>query len=83
MTQQKAWRDYEEVARYLLNRFAKEFGLEFVEGKQKIQDCGLVLHGKSTRKALQRMATVFLSSSVAVIQRQSRIKAMPVSWRIR
>ena len=34
---QKAWRTYEEVAAYLLNRFAKEFGLKFVEGKQKIQ----------------------------------------------
>jgi len=34
---QKAWQTYEEVAAYLLNRFAKEFGLKFVEGKQKIQ----------------------------------------------
>ena len=34
---EKAWRTYEEVAAYLLNRFAKEFGLKTVEGKQKIQ----------------------------------------------
>lgn len=33
----KAWRTYEEVAAYLLNRFAKEFGLKFVEGKQKVE----------------------------------------------
>ena len=33
----KAWRTYEEVADHLLNRFANEFGLKFVEGKQKIQ----------------------------------------------
>jgi hypothetical protein len=32
----KSWLTYEEVAAYLLNRFAKEFGLKFVEGKQKI-----------------------------------------------
>ena len=36
-TQQKASLKYEEVAAYLLNRFAKEFELKFVEGKQKIQ----------------------------------------------
>jgi hypothetical protein len=36
--QQKPWRTYEEVAAYLLNRFAKEFGLKSVEKvKQKIQ----------------------------------------------
>jgi hypothetical protein len=33
----KAWRTYEEVAAYLLNRFAKEFGLKLVEGKQKVE----------------------------------------------
>jgi Restriction endonuclease len=32
----KAWRDYEEVAAYLLDRLASEFGLERVEGKQHI-----------------------------------------------
>jgi hypothetical protein len=31
------WLSYEELAAYLLNRMAKEFGLESVEGKQKIQ----------------------------------------------
>src|ERR1700675_4241463 len=31
------WKRYEEVARDLLNRFAQEFGLKFVEGKQRIQ----------------------------------------------
>jgi len=30
------WENYEEVARYLLDKFADEFGLEKVEGKQKI-----------------------------------------------
>jgi hypothetical protein len=30
------WRSYEEVATYLLNEFATEFGLERVEGKQGI-----------------------------------------------
>jgi hypothetical protein len=34
---QKAWRTYEEVAQDLLNRFANEFGLKFVEGKQEVQ----------------------------------------------
>ena len=37
MNEPKAWETYEEVAAYLLNRFAKEFGLRYVEGKQKIQ----------------------------------------------
>ncbi|MGA8659070.1 MAG: hypothetical protein WB586_23315 [Chthoniobacterales bacterium] len=35
--QQNPSRTYEEVAAYLLNRFRKEFGLKFVEGKQKIK----------------------------------------------
>jgi hypothetical protein len=30
------WRSYEEVAAYLLNQFASEFGLERVEGKQEV-----------------------------------------------
>lgn len=33
----KAWKTYEEVARYLLNDIAGEFGLRLVEGKQKVQ----------------------------------------------
>ena len=32
----KAWSTYEEVATYLLNKNAKEFGLEKVEGKQSL-----------------------------------------------
>ncbi len=32
----KKWQSYEELAAYLLNRFAKEFGLKRVEGKQKV-----------------------------------------------
>lgn len=32
----KAWESYEEVAVYLLEQFANEFGLERVEGKQGI-----------------------------------------------
>jgi hypothetical protein len=32
----KRWKSYEEVATYLLNQFAHEFGLDRVEGKQKI-----------------------------------------------
>jgi hypothetical protein len=34
--QPKLWLSYEEVAAYLLNRFANEFGLSSVEGKQKV-----------------------------------------------
>jgi len=30
------WRSYEEVAAYLLNQFASEFGLKRVEGKQEV-----------------------------------------------
>lgn len=30
----KAWRTYEEVAEFLLNRFAEDFGLGHVEGQQ-------------------------------------------------
>lgn len=37
MKDNKKWRTYEEVAIYLLNEFAKEFGLEEVEGKQKLK----------------------------------------------
>ena len=32
----KAWKTYEEVAKYLLDSHAKEFGLKKVEGKQSI-----------------------------------------------
>lgn len=32
----KRWENYEDVARYLLNQFSKEFGLSKVEGKQKV-----------------------------------------------
>jgi len=32
----KVWSTYEEVATYLLDRNAKEFGLEKVEGKQSV-----------------------------------------------
>lgn len=32
----KTWKSYEEVATYLLNHFAKEFGLSRVEDKQKV-----------------------------------------------
>lgn len=31
------WESYEEVARYLLDRFAAEFGLDRVEGKQHVE----------------------------------------------
>ena len=33
----KTWESYEEVAAYLLNQIAQEFGLERFEGKQKIR----------------------------------------------
>jgi len=33
----KKWESYQEVATYLLDKFAREFGLNRVEGKQKIQ----------------------------------------------
>ncbi len=36
MIQPRSWQSYEEVARYLLNRIASEFGLDRVEGKQSI-----------------------------------------------
>lgn len=32
----KKWESYEEVANYLLDRFAAEFGIDCVQGKQKI-----------------------------------------------
>jgi len=36
---EQSWKTYEEVAAYLLNQFAKEFGLAKVEGKQIIEGC--------------------------------------------
>lgn len=30
------WKSYEEVAAYLLNQFASEFGLEYVEGNHRV-----------------------------------------------
>jgi len=36
MKDNKKWRTYEEAAAYLLNQFAKKFGLKKVEGKQKL-----------------------------------------------
>lgn len=36
MAMKKQWESYEQVTTYLLNKFASEFGLDRVEGKQKI-----------------------------------------------
>lgn len=36
MSTQQSWKSYEDVARYFLNRFRQEFGLERVDPKQKI-----------------------------------------------
>ena len=36
MSTQQSWGSYEDVARYFLNRFREEFGLERVDLKQKI-----------------------------------------------
>ena len=36
MSSQQSWKSYEDVARYFLNRFRQEFGLERVDPKQKI-----------------------------------------------
>lgn len=33
---EKKWKTYEDVARFLLDQFAKEFGFNNVEGKQKV-----------------------------------------------
>ena len=33
----KQWESYEDVAAYLLNQFAQEFGVEAVEGKQTVE----------------------------------------------
>lgn len=41
MSNQQTWKSYEDVARYLLNQFRQEFGLERVDPKQKIPgNCG-------------------------------------------
>jgi hypothetical protein len=32
----ESWREYEDVAKHLLNRFAEDFGLDRVEGKQSL-----------------------------------------------
>ena len=37
MSEIKKWQSYEEVATYLLDQFAHEFGLRKVEGKQLIK----------------------------------------------
>jgi len=34
---EKSWKTYEEVATYLLDKFASEFGLSKVEGKQEVK----------------------------------------------
>ena len=36
MSNKQSWKSYEEVARYFLNHFRQEFGLERVDPKQKI-----------------------------------------------
>ena len=36
MTEEKTWRSYEEVARFLLDKIASELGLHRVEGKQHL-----------------------------------------------
>jgi hypothetical protein len=34
---QQSWKNYEDIARYFLNRFRQEFGLEHVDAKQKLK----------------------------------------------
>ncbi|HUU20315.1 MAG TPA: hypothetical protein VMW72_24415 [Sedimentisphaerales bacterium] len=36
MSTQQSWKSYEDIARYFLNLFRQEFGLERVDPKQKI-----------------------------------------------
>ena len=36
MSNKQSWKSYEDVARYFLNHFQQEFGLERIDPKQKI-----------------------------------------------
>ena len=37
MSIEPSWKSYEEVATYLLDKFSDDFGLDHVEGKQKVE----------------------------------------------
>lgn len=57
---EKKWKSYEEVSQYLIKKFAKEFGLEDVEGKQKVKGNRSVTDWEIDAKGLSEDNTGFI-----------------------
>lgn len=77
------WKSYEEVARYLLNQFASEFGLSHVEGKQLVagkSGTNWAIDAKGVREG--DGAIVVIESRRNTTARQSQEKIAALAWRI-
>jgi hypothetical protein len=76
------WKSYEEVATYLLDQFAGEFGLERVEGKQVIRGLQSGTNWEIDAKGGRQNNTGFVMLSAASSPLLDRIKRKSAHWRI-
>ena len=80
----KKWESYEQVATYLLNQFASEFGLEGVEGKQRVEGkrsgTSFVIHAKGVREGNEGFVIVECRRYTKSKQNQERMAA--IAYRI-
>jgi hypothetical protein len=60
MPHQTSWRNYEEVAQFLLNEFASHFALGRVEGKQKISGANTTwqIDAKGVQEGSERLIII-------------------------
>jgi hypothetical protein len=79
------WKTYEEVATYLLNQFAKEFGLERVEGKQSVSGKRSGTEWEIDAKGVGNTSEVFFIVECRrnTTERQSQEKLGGLAYRIR
>jgi hypothetical protein len=80
----KAWETYEQVAAYLLNQFASEFGLQKVEGKQKVSGKMSGTEWEIDAKGVGHSGEVFLIVECrrSTTSRQSQEKVGGLAYRI-
>ncbi|MEU8055996.1 hypothetical protein [Microbispora bryophytorum] len=78
------WRDYEEVAVYLLNQIASEFGLEHIEGKRHVHgsrsQTRWEIEGKGIRKGGEGF--VIIECRRYTTSRQNQEKMGALAYRI-
>jgi hypothetical protein len=80
----QTWRTYEEVATYLLNQFANEFGLTQVEGEQEIAGLRLGTNWKIDAKGVREgnEGFVIVECRRYMTSKQSQGKLASLSYQI-